>query len=328
MIPKPKNQSIFILLTIGLLFFPNFGIAQQSEEIQKAKSTEWGPDDQKGAKNRITPEKVIEAANIITEGKIYELGQMYEESMPKGGRHYTLHLISPPPIDSTNQNSLVGNLDFHTGEFGQIGTQFDALGHVGYRKETEDYYYNGFTGTEIYSAEGLRKLGVENAGPFFTRGVLIDVAGFKGVDRLEAGYEITVADLESALKKQKVEIKEGDVVLIRTGHSKLWKVDNDAYYDWVGGEPGIGTLAGQWLADKKVVIIGADNYGVEVVPFAKAETSWPVHLMMLKENGIYLLESLKLEDLSKDKVYEFTFVFSPLPIKGATGSPGNPIAIK
>ncbi len=328
MISKSKNQLIFILLTMGFFLFPTFGITQQSAELSKAKSSEWGPDDQKGAKNRITPEKVIEAANLITEGKIYELGQTYEESMPTGGRTYTLHLISPPPIDSTNQNRLVGNLDFHAGELGQIGTQFDALGHVGYRKETEDYYYNGFTGTELYSSKGLRKLGVENAGPFFTRGVLIDVAGFKEVERLEAGYEITVNDLKGSLQKQQIEIKDGDVVLIRTGHSKLWKVDNEAYYSWAGGEPGIGTLAGQWLANQKVVIIGADNFGVEVVPFAKADTNWPVHLMMLKENGIYLLESLNLEELSRDAVYEFTFVFSPLPIKGATGSPGNPIAIK
>jgi kynurenine formamidase len=313
---------------MGIFLTPTQGWTQQNEDKKETQISEWGPDDQKGAKNRITPEKVIEAAKLISEGKIYELGQTYEESMPKGGRNYTLHLIAPPPIDSTNQNRLVGNLDFHTGEFGQIGTQFDALGHIGFRKETEDFYYNGFTGTEMYSSSGLRKLGVENAGPFFTRGVLIDIAEFKEVDRLKAGYEITVADLQSALKKQNVEIKEGDVVLIRTGHSKLWKVDNDAYYDWVGGEPGIGTLAGKWLADKKIVMVGADNFGVEVVPFAKATTVWPVHLMMLKDNGIYLLESLNLEALSKDKVYEFTFIFSPLPIKGATGSPGNPIAIK
>lgn len=328
MILTPEKQSTFIILLLGLFILPFNGISQQNENTSISQTSEWGPDDQKGAKNRITPDKVIQAAKLITEGKIYELGQTYEESMPKGGRNFTLHLISPPPINSKNQNRLVGNFDFHTGEIGQIGTQFDALGHIGYRKETEDYYYNGFTGTEMYSSKGLKKLGVENVGPIFTRGVLIDVAGFKEVNRLEPGYEITVADMKGALKKQRIEIQEGDVVLIRTGHCKLWKVDNDAYYDWVGGEPGIGTLAGQWLVDKKVVIIGADNYGVEVVPFAEAATSWPVHLMMLKENGIYLFESLNLEELSKDQVYEFTFVFSPLPIKGATGSPGNPIAIK
>ncbi|WKK66493.1 cyclase family protein [Lutimonas zeaxanthinifaciens] len=312
-----KLYTILSFFSLGLLINPSLVFSQQ-----------WGKGDQKGATNHITPEKVVQAANLISKGKIYKLGQIYETSMPKGGRNFTLHIIGPPPIDESNKNSTVGNLEFFTGEIGQIGTQFDGLGHIGYREEKEDFYYNGFTGTEIYSSSGLRKLGVEHAGPFFTRGILIDVAGFKGVERLEAGYEITLDDIQQTLKKQNVSINEGDVVLIRTGHSRLWKVDNDAYYDWVGGEPGIGTSAGQWLADQKIVIVGSDNYGVEVVPFSNAEASWPVHLMMLKENGIHLLESLNLEELSQDQVYEFAFMFSPLPIKGATGSPGNPIAIK
>ncbi len=318
MTQKKRFHTVIYLLSIGLMLLSTTAWAQQ----------EWGPEDEKGASNLITPTKVVEAAKLISEGKIYILGHMYESSMPMGGRNFTLHHVGPPPIGATRKNKPVFNFDFFTGDIGQIGTQFDALGHAGYRDEEEDFYYNGFTGTEIYSSSGLKKLGVENAGPFFTRGILIDVAGFKEVERLEGGYEITVDDLQGALKKQKTTVKEGDVVLIRTGHSKLWKVDNDAYYDWVGGEPGIGTSAGQWLADQKIIIVGADNFGVEVVPFAKAETNWPVHLMMLKENGIHLLESLNLEELHEDQLYEFAFMFSPLPIKGATGSPGNPIAIK
>jgi kynurenine formamidase len=328
MTQKTRLHLVLFLFSTGILLTSTKAWTQQkSDELQNLR-TEWGPDDQKGASNRITPAKVIEAAKLISEGKIYELGQTYEASMPLGGRNFTLHLITPPPIDPSNKNSSVFNMDFFTGEIGQIGTQFDALGHAGYREEEEDFYYNGFTGTEIYSSSGLRKLGVENAGPFFTKGILIDVAGFKEVERLEAGYEITVDDLQGALNKQNVAINEGDVVLIRTGHSKLWKVDNEAYYDWVGGEPGIGVLAAKWLANQKVVIVGADNYGVEVVPFAKAATVFPVHLIMLKENGIHLLESLNLEELHEDQLYEFAFMFSPLPLKGATGSPGNPIAIK
>jgi kynurenine formamidase len=294
-----------------------------------AQPSEWGKDDQKGAKNRITPDKVKEAADLIIEGNVYELGQVYEESMPLGGRDYTFHLLFPPPVDSTNQHRMVGSVDFHTGEFGQIGTQFDALGHVGYRGEFDDHYYNGFKGSEIYSTGGLKKLGVENAGAFFTRGVMIDVADFKGEERLNAGYEITAEDLQGALDRQKSVILEGDVVLIRTGHSQLWKVDNEAYYNWVVGEPGIGTSAAQWLADQKVVMVGADNYAIEVVPFPESEiTRWPVHIFLLKEHGIYILENLNLEGLHKAQVYEFAFIFSPLPIKGGTGSPGNPIAVK
>jgi kynurenine formamidase len=310
-----------VLLSLGVFFF-------LTQEVTGQNTSEWGPKDQKGAANRITPEKILEAAGYIKEGKIYELGHPYEVSMPLGGREFTFTVKNPSPIDSTYQNNFVGNMDYHAGEIGQIGTQFDALGHIGFRYETEDYYYNGITGKEIYSSSGLRKLGVENVGPIVTRGVLIDVASQKGLERLEAGYEITEEDLLAALEAQNTTIREGDVVLIRTGHSKLWKVDNDAFYDWVNGEPGIGISAAKWLANQKVVMVGSDNFGVEVIPFAKPAPGFPVHIMLLKEHGIYLFECLNLEGLAADKVYEFAFVFSPLPVKGATGSPGNPMAIR
>lgn len=290
--------------------------------------SEWGPDDQRGAANYITQAKVVEAASLITEGKIYSLGHTYEESMPKGGRAFRLSIIGSGPSDPPN--SLVGNGDFFAGEIGQIGTQFDALGHAGYRGEgpmEEDQFYNGFKGSVVYSSKGLKNLGVEKARPFFTRGVLIDVAAFKGVERLEPGYEITVEDLQGSLRQQGVVIKQGDVVLIRTGHSKLWDTDGDAYYDW-SAQPGIGVIAANWLVNQKVVIVGSDNIGIEVVPFSKGTTIWPVHLLLLKDSGIHLLESMDLEELHEDKLYEFAFMFSPLPIKGGTGSPGNPIAIK
>jgi kynurenine formamidase len=115
------------------------------------------------------------------------------------------------------------------------------------------------------------------------------------------------------------------VVLIRTGHSKLWKVDNETYNS---GEPGIGMEAGQWLADQKIVMVGSDNWGVEAVPSGNPDQVFPVHQLMLTRNGIYLMENLVLDELATEGVYEFAFVFAPLPLKGATGSPGNPIAVK
>lgn len=318
MVHKTKFHTVICLLSIGLLFVTTTAWTQQ----------EWGPDDQRGAANYITEVKVAEAARLITEGKIYELGHRYEESMPTGGRTYKLSILSTRQFGKHN---IVANTDFFAGDIGQVGTQFDALGHVGYRGDgpmEDDEFYNGFKGSEVYSSRGLKKLGVENARPFFTRGVMIDVADFKGVERLEPGYEINVDDLQGALDKQEVSIQEGDVVLIRTGHSKLWDIDGDVYYDWTA-EPGIGLLAASWLVGHKVVMVGSDNFGIEVIPLSKGvTTSWPVHLFLLKENGVHLLESLDLEGLHEDRLYEFAFMFSPLPIKGATGSPGNPIAIK
>lgn len=315
---KRNLCEVTYLISLTLFFVTASAWAQQK----------WGPEDQRGAANYITATKVVEAAKLIKDGKIYELGHIYSESMPKGGRTFRLNITGSGPSDPPH--SLVGNLDFFAGEIGQIGTQFDALGHVGYRGDgpmEDDTFYNGFKGSEVYATNGLKKLGIENVSPFFTRGVLIDVADYKGVERLEPGYEITVADLQGTLSRQGVSIQEGDVALIRTGHSKLWDVDGDAYYDWTI-QPGIGVLAAKWLVDQKVVIIGSDNIGVEVIPFSEGATKWPVHLLLLKDSGVHILESMDLEGLYEDKLYEFAFIFSPLPIKGGTGSPGNPIAIK
>ncbi|MEM7281233.1 MAG: cyclase family protein, partial [Pseudomonadota bacterium] len=213
--------------------------------------------------------------------------------------------------------------EMFSGQVGQVGTQFDGLGHIGTRHNGENVFYNGFKLGEYGTANGLQRLGVENVGVFVTRGVLIDVAAFKGTDRLVAGTVITVADLKGALKKQDTDIRSGDVVLIHTGHGQLWMVDNNAYNN---GEPGIGIEAALWLAEKEIVMTAADTWGVEVVPFEKEDIIFPVHQELIGKRGIYNLENLDLSELAKDKVYEFAFMFAPVKFKGATGAPGNPIA--
>ena len=188
----------------------------------------WGPEDQRGAANRLTPENVLAATRLIKEGKVYQLGRVYEPGMPLfGNRHYSLTIVGSPSGGAVGANQIVWHDEMFSGEIGQIGTQFDGLGHIGTRVGNEDLFYNGFKRSEFSKAYGLEKLGVENVGVFFTRGVLVDVAGLKGVDRLDVGTVITVADIEGVLKKQGVEIMEGDVVLFRTGHGKLWMVDNE-----------------------------------------------------------------------------------------------------
>jgi kynurenine formamidase len=155
--------------------------------------------------------------------------------------------------------------------------------------------------------------------------VLIDVAGYKGVAQLEPSYEISADDLKGALQKQKVDIRSGDVVLVHTGWGALWMKDNTKYSQTC---PGIGVGAAQFLADKEVVVVGADNWSVEVNPNPDASLGAPVHQLLLAKNGIYLHENLNTADLARDNVYEFAYVFAPLPLKGATGSPGSPIAIR
>jgi kynurenine formamidase len=280
----------------------------------------WGAADQRGAANRITPAKVLEAKNAIQKGQIYQLGHVYEAGMPMfGTRHYSIRI--PQAFAMPGKNQAVYHDEVISGELGQIGTQFDGLGHLG----MGDLFYNGNRRSEFAQAEGLTKLGIENVGAIVTRGILIDVAKFKGVEQLPATYEITVADLKGALQKQNVQIRSGDVVLIHTGWSSLWMKDNAKYG---ASAPGIGVNAAQFLADAEVVVVGADNWGVEVMPNPDASLSAPVHQLLLARNGIYLHENLITAELARDNAYEFMYSFAPLRLKGATGSPGNPIAIR
>jgi len=288
--------------------------------------SEWGADDQRGAANRLTPEKVLEAKALIRAGKVYQLGRLYEHGMPiPGKRHFSLTIPGRPTGVAPGKNKLVHNDELISGEIGQIGTQFDGLGHVGVRIGKEDVFYNGNKLSEFGDTYGLKKLGVENAGPIVTRGVLLDIAGLRGERSLPGGSVIKAEELEKAAKQAKVEIRAGDVVLINTGHGFWWMKDNKKFGD---SEPGIGMAAAKWLTEKKVTLIGSDNWAVEAVPSEDADRPFQVHQWLLTRHGIYLLENLDLEQLAADKVYEFAFVFAPLRLKGATGSPGNPIAIR
>jgi kynurenine formamidase len=283
----------------------------------------WGADDQRGAANLMTAEHVLEATKLIRTGKVYHLGRVYEREMPTFP-HRTFRLTIPAFRGARGENMQVGRDEFFVGEIGQMGTQMDGLGHVGCHLPDGDTYYNGFKSDAIEDAYGLKKLGVENAGVFFTRGVLVDVVAARKADRLPVGYEISLAELQTTLEQEKIKLRPGDVVLLRTGHGKLWKVDNDTYNS---GEPGIGLDAAKWLIEQNVAMVGADNWGIEVdAPGRKRPIE--VHQWMITKNGIYFLENLDLEALAADKAYEFAFIFAPLKLKGATGSPGNPIAVR
>ena len=185
-------------------------------------------------------------------------------------------------------------------------------------------FYNGLKGDEFITPSGLTRLGVENVGAIFTRGVLLDIAALKGKARLEKGHEISAEDLQKALRQQGLEIRPGDVVLIHTGFGSYWNVDNEMYNS---GQPGIGVSAAKFLVQKQIVLVGADNWSVEVSPNPDPDLIFPAHQILITQNGIHTLENLDTSALARDKVYEFAFVFAPLRLKWATGSPGNPVAI-
>ncbi|MBI1928416.1 cyclase family protein [Candidatus Poribacteria bacterium] len=316
---ETKFIKLFVFSCFAMLFIALTATRTITQE-SKWYPSQWGPDDQRGAANRLTPVKVLEAASLIKEGKVYQLGRVYEAGIPVfGTRHYSLRI--PQTSGPLGENQVTWHEEIVSGELGQVGTQFDGLGHVG----IGDLYYNGLNRHDFARAEGLTKLGVENVGVFVTRGVLIDVAGYKGVEHLNDGYEISAADVKGALNRQGTTIKPGDVVLIHTGWGRFWMKDNARFN---ATEPGIGLDAGRYLVEQQIVMAGADTWGIEVVPNPDPSLAFPVHQLFLTKNGIYNLENLLTEDLARDKVYEFAFIFTPLRLKGATGSPGNPIAIR
>jgi kynurenine formamidase len=294
--------------------------------------SKWGPQDQAGSSNHITPAKVLAAAKLIKTGKIYNLDHVYEAGIPLfGSRVFALRIPGTPSGGPFGKNKLCYHDEFVATEIGQVGTQFDGLGHIGCiagkdGDMAEMRYYNGITEAEMADGYGLKKLGVEHCKPFFTRGVVIDVAGLKG-RMLNAGEEITVADVQAALKRQNIaesSFTPGDAIFFNTGWSSLWMKDNAKYNS---GEPGIGMDVAKWLIAKDVALFGADTWASEVVPNPDKDLAFVVHNELITKHGIFNHENLDFTEVLRDKLYEFVYVFSPLRIKGGTGSPGHPIAI-
>jgi kynurenine formamidase len=292
----------------------------------------WGADDQAGASNWITPEKVLDAVKSIKDGKIYRIGRVYESGMPAfGGRAFALRIPGTPTGGPFGANKLVYHDEFLSTEVGQTGTQFDGLGHIGIQlgKDgdlAEMRYYNGATGLELASAYGLKKLGIENVKPFFTRGHLFDIQGVRGA-MMDVGNEVTMGDVRAAMQKQNIaeaDVKQGDALFFNTGWGSLWMKNNDRY---MSGEPGIGLEVGRWAIEKGACVCGADSWGVEAVPNPDKSLAFPVHGELITKNGIFIHENLNFEGLLADRKYQFVYVFSPAPIKGGTGSNGGPIAI-
>ena len=206
---------------------------------------------------------------------------------------------------------------------GHCGTHVDALSHI---TEGEDgHWYGGFNEREHLSDFGPTRCDVAAIPPFVCRGVLVDAAAQKDVEVLPGGYEITEEDVRASLERQGTEIRKGDAVFVRTGYIKYF--DGPEQEKYFGS--GVGAEAANWIADEGAVLLGADNEGVEqLVLEAPTDTKpLPVHVAMLIERGVYLLEMANLEELSQDGVYEFLFVCSAPRTRGTTGAYARPLAI-
>ena len=311
---------ITVVVAAALLAAPAFSQSWQPPTPEQRCPSKWGAQDERGAANHMRPDTVLRASRLIRTGQVFELGRVLESSMPLfGTRKFEINTKRTGPSLGSNQRRSNEEVVFT--ELGQVGTQFDMFSH----QTIGNKFYNCFDNDEIATRNGFTKLGIEKIGTLFTRGVLIDVAAFKNVPMLPAGYEITVADLEGALRKQAVSINPGDAVLIHSGYGRLWGSDNATYNK---DTPGIGAPAAEWLAKQDVMLIGADTYGVEAAPNPDKSISLPVHQIALVVNGIFLLENLNLSELAAAKAHEFAFIVQPLKMKGGTGSTVAPVAVR
>jgi kynurenine formamidase len=311
---------IVSIAAAALIAAPAFAQSGQPPAPAQRCPSKWGAADERGAANHMSPQNVMRASQLIRTGQVFELGRVLESSMPLfGTRKFEIHTKRTGPSLGSNQRRSNEELVFT--ELGQVGTQFDMFSH----QTIGNQFYNCVENDEIATRNGFTRLGIEKIGTLFTRGVLIDVAAFKGVPILPSGYEITVADLQGALQRQGMSLSPGDAALIHSGYGRLWGSDNVTYNK---DTPGIGAPAAEWLAKQDVMLIGADTFGVEVAPNPDKSISLPVHQIALVVNGIFLLENLKLDELAAAKAYEFAFIVQPLKIKGGTGSTVAPVAVR
>jgi kynurenine formamidase len=309
-------------LAAVLLAVPLYAAAQTWKvpaESQRCPS-KWGAGDERGSMNHQKPAAVMNAARLIKSGEIIELAHVLGPQMPfSGTRRFDVHTKRTFMNQFSNQRG--SNEELVVTELGQVGTQFDGFAHQTHL----DSWYNCFKVSENATRSGFSKLGVEKVGMVMTRGVLLDVAGLKGVDMLPDTYEITVQDLQQALQRQGTKLQPGDAILIHTGWSRLYGKDNARYMKTC---PGVGVAAAEWLVRQDPLLVGADNWPVEVSPNPDTQLSLPGHQIFLVVNGVHILENLKLDELVAKKVYEFAFAMQPLKIQGGTGSTVSPVAIR
>ena len=248
--------------------------------------SKWGPNDEIGAANYMTPELVVKAASLVKTGKTYALGIPVDSKTPAyPPRAFKITIVQPGqagnaelgPSKTTYNDDI---LDTWVG----IGSQLDELGHIG----VDHVYYNGNKLADFADPTGLKKLGVEKVPPMVTRGVLLDMAAYYNTDVVKEGTAFNVKEIDEVAKKQGVEIRQGDVVIFHTGWLSLIGKDDKRYS---AGEPGLGVEGAKHLTGKGVVAIGADTWAVEAIPF-ESKNVFEVHQILLPMNGTYILENM------------------------------------
>ncbi len=309
--------------------------------VQSADNTgKWGSADQLGTLNYITPQVRTDAAQLVRSGKVFNVAIDLKDNMPSYPGRIFRHFFNAIPPNVTAGSRGIGFSDDLIIMHQQYSTQWDGFPHTGY----DGKIYNDVP-FSVVTVQGAQKNSIHLwADKIVTRGVLLDVAKYKGREYLEKGYVITSEDLQGTATRQGVDIKSGDCLLIRTGwiirlFEQKWPMRNDEITEL--GEPGVGYDAAQWLHKKEIACIAVDNIGVEPIPFdpeaiknvlSGDSRAWPMHVEFLVNMGMPLGEIFDFEALAKDCAedghYDFMFVAPPLRIVGGVGSPLSPVVIK
>lgn len=301
--------SFIVMLLVGL-----------TTMAQEVPQSPYGPDDEIGALNLLNEKIVLEAIKLVKTGKVYRLGMVVNEETP-AFRHRYFHIETLQPETKTAGSNKFTYVDDQLIGWTGVGSQINGLAHYG----RDNVHYNGHKVEDFLTVSGVKKLGLEKLPPIVTRGVLLDMRSYYNQDIVKEGTLFTVEDIEKVAKKQGIKIRKGDVVLFHTGWAQLMGKDNERY---LAGGPGIGIEAARYLGEKGVVAVGADNWSFEAVPHQSNEVSFPVNQMMATDYGVQVLENILVDELAKDKVWEFLFVLGHPLYEGSTQVQINPVAIR
>lgn len=311
---KPVIAAAFVL---GLSAAPAFA--------QDCKNSQWGAEDTIGSANLVTPERTLEAAKLIKQGKSMPLGIAIGPDTPAfPPRSLNLQVVQP---NQQGGQKLSGfgyegnyNDDLLQTWIG-IGSQLDGLGHLG----ENGHYYNCLDEKEISAITGLTKLGTHAVPPLVGRGVILDMAAQAGVEVMEAGQSFGSEEIKAAAEAQNVELREGDIVLFYTGWTDGMLESNPAL--WGQAEPGLTNEGAVYMASLNPIAVGADTWGLDAVPPAEGDKVFYGHVTLLKENGIYILETMNVGPLLEEGVNEFMFVLGQPRIIGSVQAMINPVAL-
>jgi kynurenine formamidase len=297
----------------------------------------WGPTDEIGTLNYITPERVAAACRLATTGKVFALGIPLQRQGPQSGtrqRFNPIHTMFRDGGDAPRDAAGIAALQGYGGSDDwivmplQCVTQWDSLAHV----FDSGKMYNGYDATLVTSSGAAKNSIDKTKDKIVGRGVLLDVARYKKVPALPAGYAITVDDLEGTAAAEQVQVQRGDLLLVRTGFMSSYLEKGDWRHFDLDDSPGLSVHTAPWLHAREVAAIAADNYAVEVRPSELPGFRVPFHICAIPNMGLTLGEIFFLDELAADCAadgrYAFLLVAPPLPVTAAVGTPINPYAVK